>query len=852
MAEPALVSIPWLDDFERTPAEAVDDLLRGVADVSPYERAGTADVLVTLFGGLAEKDPGRLALDEALSVWLLARHGDGPTVRREHGMNRYVEELIQALTAVYRLRLIGTADRLRASFVSFQRWLRSLALGPGQDPALELWRIMALMQPDRRFLGDWFRLCEEAGHALSESYVTVGLLGLRRLPDSEGEEVEPGGRLGPEVVAGLFRWAARLPQGPRSRKAFQRQLGALKVQYPRAPQRWRDLMLPLLDAHPGAAFLNWLEGAGIKLERRGKRSSGVIPALPPRIRSDDLLRRLRNEPTERLIPEIRALVRDHERYAEATGDAENLVKTACHFSGRLRNRAPLEALRLARLARSWQPSNPYTWTQWAAALEILGKEDRAEVIYWEALRRFPDNPVGRVALADLLVRADRSDEAEGLLREAVDRFPDNAHSHVALAELLARTQRLEEAEGLLRRAADRFQDNAHCRVFLAEVLARTERPTEAERLLRKAVDDFCDNAVARNSLANLLARTERPEEAERLYRETIRLRRDRVAPQALAFWLLRWDRVVEAEELYWQIRDQFRENRYTRKLAEEISRRQGGWRGETEVPDFGVWKSAQETSEGGLASEGFVVSEEGEKSEPPPLEGHEVEGASTRARPPQYAEKSAVPGTVAEPKSVYDISEPERLHIDLDLYLLRNAEVGRADLTLRSGVNGSKRQEALIHVEKILDADPDHVYPRLILGLHETDWCRRLVEEVEAFHSAYPLRFLAARESRSDTQWDRLLSDFGEHYPWTLLGRLVAANGDGDPADAARLATWVVGGNCSRQGFEAFTAKRLERWLGDSPGVTEPTELLLRLTAHRREIEDLVGDALRRAADEGS
>ncbi|HEX9734398.1 MAG TPA: hypothetical protein VGG06_20695, partial [Thermoanaerobaculia bacterium] len=300
MAEPALVSIPWLDDFERDPAEAVDDLLRGVADVSPYERAGAADVLVTLFGGLAERDRSRLALDDALGDWLSARHGDGPTVRREHGMNRYVEELVQALTAVYRLRLIGTADRLRADFVSFQGWLHSLALGPGQDPALELWRIMALVQPDRRFLGDWYRLCEEAGHALSESYLTVGLLGLRRLPDSEGEEVEPGGRLGPEVVAGLFRWAARLPQGPAGRKAFQRQLGALKVQYPRAPQRWRDLMLPLIDAHPAAPFLDWLEGAGLKLERRGKPPSGVIPALPPRSRRDDLLRRLRKEPTDRL------------------------------------------------------------------------------------------------------------------------------------------------------------------------------------------------------------------------------------------------------------------------------------------------------------------------------------------------------------------------------------------------------------------------------------------------------------------------------------------------------------------------------------------------------------------------
>lgn len=852
MAEPAMIVVPWLAEFERDPAEAVDELLRGVADVAPYERAGAADVLATLFGGLAEDNPDRRALDEALGDWLFARRGDGPKVRREHGMNRYVEELIQALTAVYRLRLTGTAERLRASFASFHGWLKSLALGPGQDPALELWQIMALMQHDRRFLGDWYRLCEEAGHSLPEAYLTVGLLGLRRIPGYEGEEVEPGGSLRPEVIAGLFRWAARLPQGPASRKIFQRRFGALRVLYPRSPQRWRDIILPLLEAYPGAPFHEWLEDASMKLGRGGHRSNAVA-TVPSRSRFGDLLRRLGKEPTSRLVNEIRALVQGYEGYAEATGDPELLVKVACDFSGRLRRRAPGEALRLARLANRWQPNNHYTWTHWAAALEVLGKEDRAEVVYWEAVRRFPDNPVARVALADLLVRVDRSEEAEGLLREAVDRFPDNAHSHVALAELLARAKRFEEAEALLRKSADRVRDDAHCRVFLAEVLARTNRLDEAEALLRKAGEDFPDDLVARNTLASLLARTERPNEAEHLYRETmIRFRRDRVAPQALAFWLLRWNRVVEAEALYWKIRARFPEDRYTRKLADEIARHQGGWRGESEVPDFAVWRLAPETLEEEPVSGSFVASENDEEKEPS-LESEEKAGDDTWEVPLRYAEGSSVPGVVAEPEAFYDAPGPAEfpLEIELDPRLICNAEVSCADFRLRSGENGSVRRKALSDIERILDTDPDYVYPRLVLGLHEAIWRQRLMKEVEAFHNAYPLRFLAARESGMDEQWDRLLSDFGNHYPWTLLGRLVAGKGDADPVHAVRLATWVEEGNGSRQGFEAFTAKRLEQWLGDSPHDSKPAELLRRIVAHRTEVEVLIEDALRWAVNEG-
>lgn len=849
MAEPEPGLSLWMDELDRSPETAVDDLLRGLADITPFERAGAADTLVTVFGALPAEDSRRQALDEALAAWLAARRGEGPEVRCERGMSRYIEELIEALTAVSRLRLPGTADRLRASFASFRDWLTPLALGRGQDPALELWRIMALMQTDRRFLKDWYRLCEESGRSLHDGYFNVGLLGLRRLPAPDGSE---DGRLKPEVIAGLFRWAARLPPGQAGRKTFQHRLTALNVLYPRTPQRWRELLLPFRDIHAEAVFWDWIEGAGFKLGKPAKDRPGAVhlALLPPKSRSDDLLRRLTEEPSAPLLPEVEALIREHERYAEATGDAEILVRLATTFSRRLRYQVPSQALSLARLAHRWQPSNPYTWTHWAAAFEALGEEDRAEVVYWETVRRFPENPVARVALSNLLARNRRKEEAEALLRETVARFGDNAPALTALAELLAETDRKEEGEARLRDVVIRFPDHARARISLAnllaqegrndeaeailrETMARTQdKPTvpntlarlllkdgrtdEAEALLRQTMVRLPDHPVARTSLAELLIRRGNADQAEALLRETIErfprnvvarialaeilfnsgrsaeaerleretragFRRNVVDPHGRVLWLLHWNRLDEAEELYQNVVLRFGDDGYKRRLAEEISRRRAGWQGDSEPED--------------------------------------------------------------EP------SEPEA-DLEVDPQLLANADVSRADLRLRSESDDTSRQQDLERIEEVVAVDPGHVYPRLVLGLHAAAWRRRVAAEAEAFPRAYPLRFLAARETGSPEEWDRLLHDFHQHRPLTLLGRLAADGETMDPADAHDLASWVERGNGSRRDFEALLADRLRRWFGEAPSRTVPADLLGRLAPHRAEIETLVGDGLRRAADE--
>ena len=468
---------PWLTGFRQKPDTALDELLRGIAFISPYERAASADVLVTFFSALNDGDPLLKSLDQTLTKWLKKRRQDGPAVRHVYGVDRYLEELIQALSAVYRLLLPLTADYLRENLTYYQGWLVPLNKGPGQDPASELWRVMALIQPDRRFLKNWYHLCAEAGHTLPINYLSLGLLGLRMMPEENGEQ---SGRLKTELLAGLFRWASRLQDNRPNQRVFIRQIRMIKVLYPRTSNMWRERLAPLIRQYKktGAAFLPWLEKAGIK-NITTSRIKGAVP-LPAYARRGNLLKRLKQKKFQDILPDIRKLITEHECYAEATGYAGYLVKTACNFSGRLLKKAPSYALELARMANRWQPSNPFSWSLLARALEELYEDELAEIVYWEAMRRFPENVYFRTQLSVLLVRprVGRQEVAEKLLWETMDRFPDNEVCRVALAELLAKSGRKEEAENILRETMDRFPDNKVCRVAYCFWLLRWRRTSK--------------------------------------------------------------------------------------------------------------------------------------------------------------------------------------------------------------------------------------------------------------------------------------------------------------------------------------------------------------------------------------
>lgn len=901
MAELSRRANPWWAEFDRDSRGALDSLLRGEAEVPPFDRADSSDILVQLFGGLQQDDPSRLSLDRALCAWLEERRNQKPAIRQEYGVRRYVDELIQALVTVQQLSLRATADHLREHFGDFYRWLGGLVINLHEDPRAELLRVMALQQVDRRFLPEWYHLCDEAGRSLPDHYLSLGLLGLRRLPAQD--DAASLTELNTEVVAGLFRWASHLSPTKTSRKAFQQQFRTLQALYPRAPKQWRDLLAPFAERYSNTPIVQWVKGAGVRLKEGTGRAEGVAQALPPRHVWEDLVRRAERDPIEIVTAEIKNLITVYEKHAQARGDTYQLVRAACNFAYRLKDRSPQTAVELAQLARLWEPFNAYTWTTLASSLAALGDHQGAEATYWEAIRRFPENPVSRNSLAELLAGSACYREAEHLFRETLQRFPqdrvartafakflvgvgqnaeaeallratmakfsDDPYSRNTLANLLSSSRRVSEAETLFRQTMAHFPDDCVSFNGLAKLLARNGRSAEAELLLRQTIERFPQDTVALNALANLLARLGRNDQAEALYRQaTADFPQDHVAPTALAFWMLRWDRLEEAESLLEEAKLRYGQPKYLDHLKGLLADRRAGQDIATELESWAEegWEPEE------LAAANGEASQEHHKATLPAAEVARARewassaelSAADAANPGSLASEASFSGSAARPDS------PEALRssspptaplpsarvqprpVQSEPLVLRNARISRADFYLRAFPSNGHHQPALRDLRAALADDPNHVYPRLVLGLHDREVRREIRSQARAFPHAYPLQFLALQAAFQDEEgWARLEQSFPQHRPLTWLGHLEAGANGHTVGLTKRLQSWAVGSD-PREQFSDFLVARARGWLFPTGELPSEEMIRGRVAAHREQIVTLLNDGLRRAADEGS
>ena len=448
---------PWLAQFLATPEVAFGHLLAGYASVPPYERADAPDAARMLFGPLPADDPARLALGAAILDWLERRRRT-PVPAARPRLQRLVREIGEAFEIVALLDVTDAAVALRQRFALWNEWVARLALSSARDGRAAYWRMLALTQPivaraapaiDPLGLTPfWLHICREAGGSLPQGYLDIGLLGLRRLPEGASGSEAPW-------LAGLAQWAlARRP----SDSAFKAEWLALKALYPRQAERWRKLVGALLST---SAFRDaeieppaWWGGDPdfASLARQGRRSSGRPLRSPLPADCNEVIARF-GEPFGKVEPSIDALMRDHRRYRDITGDSQYMVR-AIHFLGQAliapggddpAARAH-KAQVLAREGLAWDPFNPFLWSLWRDALAAEGAPEAAELVGWEVVRCLPDDPEPRTQLASLLAEAlHRPAEAEALLRETIARFPDNPHARNQLAELLIAQDRLDAA-----------------------------------------------------------------------------------------------------------------------------------------------------------------------------------------------------------------------------------------------------------------------------------------------------------------------------------------------------------------------------------------------------------------------
>ncbi len=511
---------PWLGRLIAEPAAQVRALAEGTADIAPFGRAEPSDAAATLLFGLSEDDPALQAFDEGTLATLETYR---ETLRSAAGAqwDRTALAALDLMTVIQRLAPRNTVINLHRRFPYWNNWAETLVLDRGFDLRREYWRVLALTQDiaegagleARRLLPFWLNVCGEAGRRglYDESYLTVGLLGLRRLPlDQDGANEEA-------ALHGLARWAEAQRPG---RKRFLREWQVLEEAFPRDPTYWTPLVGRVLnsvetelgrrtkqavDTFPAAEWwrkdLDLIRGSRVEVP-----DSWISP--PPISLVDRILEGIRNRsPFRQMESAIAGVISKHQRYATRTGDTYYLMRTACNIGTNLLKGGdePLKraekACDLARMALHFEPFDVYAWALWRDSLAELGHLDAAELVGWEAIRRFPENKQWRNQLALLLGdRLDRPAEAETLLRETIRQIPGHA---------VARTQytflqdtplgRVGEAEALLRETIPLFSDDVVVRHQLAAIIGREkERLPEAISIIDEALRIDPENRIVKN------------------------------------------------------------------------------------------------------------------------------------------------------------------------------------------------------------------------------------------------------------------------------------------------------------------------------------------------------------------
>jgi len=238
---------PWLLAFEQSPEAGFAALVAGQAPIAPYNRLDAPEAAQFLFGRLSADDPARMSLGWAILAWLNKRRQE-TSPESYPQRQRWIREVREAFDIVALLEVQDAALQLQRGFTAWNAWTADLVLAPSRDARASYWWMLALTQ---KLVSDadagidpfslaphWLWICENAGGKLPDHYLGIGLIGLRRLPDTE-----PGAEM--PWLTGLAYWAdAQRP----SEAAFRTQWLALKSLYPRTQARWQELVALVLSA----------------------------------------------------------------------------------------------------------------------------------------------------------------------------------------------------------------------------------------------------------------------------------------------------------------------------------------------------------------------------------------------------------------------------------------------------------------------------------------------------------------------------------------------------------------------------------------------------------------------------
>jgi cytochrome c-type biogenesis protein CcmH/NrfG len=509
----------WAEELRQTPEQAVADLLRGAADISPYERATPHEFLLavlprnsrTVFQTLlgeprsASAEPEASAdlpahLDAGLAAWLLTqRQAHQPPARK---LGAYAAQVCEALQWPLYFALPQTRDALLADRAQWLKWLASLTLTAYRDPEYDYWQVLASQQADDRLQFFWQSFVVEAGRIHSLRYLNLGLLALARLPLAEDDSRH---NLRLQVQALLNRYQRRKGWGTAALEELGDSLRGVMARNPSMNAGTyqaflTDLLLPLGD-NTTVSVLSLL---GLTNSHGAQRYAASIPSTTYKLKPPG-----QAEETDRAVEAVRRseslaqawlaicpLLDAHEDFMRKSGDfyyfVRNLDRCARALCDKYSIREPEIQSRLFQwihLALRVDADDPRLWMLWELALRKAGHPQRAQWVLWEMTRRFPDHLPCRVELARLLAESSAPEDrtqAHRILLRVLQFDPNHLHAYSTLAQLAIRRNDWPNAFDYAQQGLRVDPANEHCAVLLASAHARRNGLDD----LQTAIDDL--------------------------------------------------------------------------------------------------------------------------------------------------------------------------------------------------------------------------------------------------------------------------------------------------------------------------------------------------------------------------
>ncbi|EGQ5286712.1 hypothetical protein F6U00_001227 [Enterobacter hormaechei] len=458
----------WVEELKLNPILAVTDLLRGAAEVTPFERVTPHEFLLAILprqnritlkekllgepdvkGNIAECNNLHDLLDQGLSEWLGEKLATPlPAPRKLAGFSKQVCEALQ--WPLY-FSLPKTRQILSSNRAKWLQWFKSLAISSYRDPEFDYWQVLAVKQSNSDLQFFWHSFVTEAGRFRSFRYLNLGLLALAKLPLSEEDSLR---NLRLQIQALVARFLQRKHFG---NVAVMQLVSSLEGVISRNPSlskaNYKTLLIELLHPIGNDNLSVTLHHLGYpNLDASVHKWAGEKFNYKPNIQPST------SQDTEFIISQIKyshslqsawRIVHQEmsrqEIYLHVTGEHYHFVRVLDRCVRELMKKFEIldpeiqpQIFQWIHLSLCLDSDEPIRWMLWEKALLHSGQYHRAQWVLWETTRRFPEQVHCRVELAGLLIESDTEKEraqASNLLEQVISIDPDNIHAHSILAQL---------------------------------------------------------------------------------------------------------------------------------------------------------------------------------------------------------------------------------------------------------------------------------------------------------------------------------------------------------------------------------------------------------------------------------